>query len=156
MKLLNLLLVALFWVPVSAWAGSAQEFHGMWVGKGTYIYDGRISNCPEFRMEFSGSAEKFKFAGGGRECEFHRETFEMAEMEIRGDELYFYGQKVGEFRENELSSEFRAPEEGGKFRNWRMFMRRQGNHLMYEESRRMDGETTPLISFSGLMILQSR
>jgi len=156
MKLINLILIALFAVPVSASAGNAEEFHGKWVGKGTYIYDGRLSNCPEFHMEFGGSAEKFAFAGGGRECEFHRETFERAEMDIRGDELYFYGQKVGSFRENELSAEFRAPEGNGKFRNWRMFMRRQGNHLMYEESRRMDGETTPLISFSGLMILQSR
>lgn len=139
-------------LPSLSFASTPDFFNGQWEGQGTYIYQGDITHCPTFRMEFIGDAKSFEFASGMRNCEKHREEFAPVTMEFRDGSLYFYGQKVGELKDNVLTAWFRAPEEDGRFRNWRMSMRREGQHMVYEESRTMDGETTPLISFTGLLI----
>jgi hypothetical protein len=131
-----------------------ESFNGSWRGKGTYVLEGVITQCREFQMRFSAGEGHFEFLSGFRKCDSHEEAFENVKMEARGGVLYFYGKKVGEYKENEMWAAYRAPEGGGRFRNWRMTMRRQGDHLVYEESRTMDGETTPMISFAGLMILE--
>jgi len=149
------LFVPVFFAPLAQATDPASVFRGNWSGKGTYIHDGRLSQCGEFKLTFAGTPDSFEFVTGNRKCDFHEEEFVNVKMEVRNGELFFYGQKVGSFQGNELNSSFRAPEGNGRFRFWRMTMRRQGNHLMYEESRTMDGESTPLISFSGMLILQN-
>ncbi len=147
---LALLLLAL---PLTAQADPSR-FSGSWSGKGTYILAGDLTQCQEFKMSFSGSAESFEFVSGSRKCDKHSESFDNVKMDARDGVLYFYGQKVGEYDGNQLTAAYSIPEGDGRVRHWRMQMRRQGDHLMYEESRRMDNESTPLISFAGLMILE--
>lgn len=154
-NLLGVILVAgAMVVSAAASAVGPEIFHGKWSGKGTYIHDGRMSQCSEFTLEFAGTPSSFEFVTGHRKCDFHEEKFYNVKMEARDGVLYFYGQAVGAYTGNELNAAYRAPEGDGRFRNWRMTMRRQGDHLMYEESRTMEGETTPLISFSGLLFRQ--
>jgi hypothetical protein len=75
-------------------------------------------------------------------------------MTYKEGNVFFNNMKVGTYTENQMDVFFRAPD-GNTFRNWRMTMRRDGNTMLYEESRTMDGETTPMISFAGLMTLQN-
>lgn len=145
-----LLMLAL---PLSAHA-DPSIFSGNWSGKGTYILSGDMTQCQEFKMSFAGSANNFEFVSGSRKCDKHSENFDNVKMEARDGVLYFYGQKVGEYDDKQLSAFYSIPEGGGRVRHWRMQMRRQGDHMMYEESRTMDDEKTPLISFAGLMILE--
>lgn len=144
------LIILLSWNSANA---SPEQFMGTWGGQGTYIFNGEMTQCSEFRMEFEATENTFTFASGNRVCDKHSEEFYRVTMSYSGGVLYFNGQVVGSYDGNTLEAQFRAPD-GDSFRNWRMLMRRQGNHVMYEESRRMDGDDTPLISFAGLMILQ--
>lgn len=141
------LLASLFvFAPLS----SAFGFEGKWSGKGTYIFNGELTQCSQVELSFSETAAEFKFGGGGRGCDKHTETFYPVSMQKKDGKLMFAGQVVGTYTDKVVTSEFRMPD-GNSFRNWRMSMRREGNNLMYEESRIMDGEQTPLISFAGML-----
>ena len=153
MKLAFAITMLLLTAP--ALAGGPETFTGRWSGKGTYIYNGVMSQCREFSMTFEGTRESFEFVTGSRKCDNHEEEFANVKMEARGGELFFYGQKVGTYSENgQLTAAYSLPEGNGHTRHWRMNMQRRGDHLMYEESRTMDEESTPLISFAGLMMLE--
>ncbi len=144
-------------IAAGAQAGGPESFSGKWSGKGTYILNGTMSQCREFAMTFAGTRDSFEFVKGNRKCDNHEEEFANVKMEARGGELFFYGQKVGTYSEDgHLTAAYSAPEGNGRIRNWRMTMHRQGDHMMYEESRTMDGETTPLISFAGLMVVEKQ
>ena len=52
---------------------------------------------------------------------------------------------------NVLEARFSMPEGNGRIRHWRMSLRREGDTIVYEESRTLDDNTTPLISFAGLL-----
>lgn len=132
---------------------SPDIFAGTWKGRGTYIDKGVMSNCAHVELSFAASAEEFSFEAGSRECDFHNETFYRVPMNYKDGKLYFYGEVVGKYDGNVLEAGYRAPD-GNSFRNWRMSMRREGDHLMYEESRTMDGDSTPVISFAGMLVLQ--
>ena len=83
--------------------------------------------------------------------DMHSEEFYPVTMQFKNGQLFFNGQVVGSYDGNKLDAYYSAPN-GESTRHWRMSMRREGNHLMYEESRTMEGETTPMISFAGLGI----
>ncbi len=136
----------------TAFAGP-EIFAGEFSGKGTYILDGDLTQCREFKMVFSASESTFTFVSGNRVCDKHSEQFYTVTMRYKDNLLYWNGKVVGGYDGNTLHAQYRMPD-GNSYRNWRMFMRKEGNHVMYEESRIMDGETTPLISFAGLLIAQ--
>lgn len=141
-------------LPIFSFASDPSTFEGQWKGKGTYILNGEITQCSLMQLGFETSNGRFSFLAGKRICEKHEEDFYRVDMAYQDGILYYNGKKVGEFDGNFLKAAFRAQEPSGKFRNWRMSMHRQGKHLMYEESRTMDGESTPMISFAGLLILE--
>lgn len=61
---------AVLWFVSPAYAGSGAEvFAGHWVGKGTYIFEGRITQCDDFQMVFNASDGKFVFESGSRTCD---------------------------------------------------------------------------------------
>lgn len=136
-------------------AATPEQFQGHWSGRGTYILDGKMTSCSDFVLDFAGTEATMTFVGGGRTCESHQEEFGRVEMAFRDGGLYFAGKKVGTLEGNLLSVAFRAPEGDGRFRNWRMSMRREGNHMVYEESRTYDESATPFISFAGLLTLSN-
>ena len=70
--------------------------------------------------------------------------------------LSFAGQWSGKgtYKDGEMNVSFSQSEGDGNIRHWRMSMRVEGDHLMYEENRRMNDEQAPLISFAGRMIRQ--
>ena len=128
-----------------------NTFSGEWKGKGTYIYDGDLTQCSAFEMGFKATKTRFVFNEGFRNCDKHKEKFSKVTMRYKNGKLFYGGQEVGSYDGQTLEARYRMLD-GSRYRVWRMFMRRQGDHLMYEESRRMEGDDTPLISFSGLMI----
>jgi hypothetical protein len=134
-------------------AGTPQpeKFTGRWVGKGTYILNGVLTQCSLIEMEFKGTATSFEFTSGRRICDQHTETFYKVQMQVANGELLFNSQKVGEVSAQVISSAFSVPEGDGRIRHWRMSMRRNGNNLMYEENRIMDDNETPMISFAGML-----
>jgi len=144
--------LAVIGLTPSAWAGP-EIFAGQWEGKGSYIYKGDITLCSTMEMTFSAGPNKFSFVSGRRVCEKHSEAFYPVNMTFRNGELLFNGQVVGKYDGNTLEAYYRMPD-GTSYRNWRMSMRREGDHLMYEESRTMEGEDTPLISFAGTLKLK--
>lgn len=134
----------------SAFAGP-EVFDGTWNGKGTYILHGDLTQCSVLELTFSSTADTFTFASGRRVCDKHSEEFYAVTMQFKNGQLFFNGQVVGSYDGNKLDAFYSAPD-GESTRHWRMSMRREGDHLMYEESRTMEGETTPMISFAGLGI----
>jgi hypothetical protein len=145
-----LTLILLPLIAPAAFAGP-EVFEGTWNGKGTYILEGDLTQCSELELTFSANATTFTFVSGRRVCDKHSEQFYPVTMQYRNGELFFNGQLVGNYDGNTLNAYYSMPD-GDSVRHWRMFMRREVNHLMYEESRTMEGETTPMISFSGLGI----
>jgi len=131
-----------------------EQFIGKWKGQGTYILNGVITNCPVVEMEFKATADSFEFTTGRRVCEQHQETFYKVNMGFSQGKLTFGKEIVGDVNGSVLTSGYRMPEGDGRFRIWRMSMRKEGKHLMYEESRTMEGETTPMISFAGMLVLE--
>ncbi len=130
-----------------------QEFIGHWSGKGTYIFAGDLTQCAQMEMVFTATEASFTFDSGSRVCDKHSETFYKVTMRYQDGKFYFGNEVVGTYDGQVMTLAYRAPD-GDTFRNWRMSMRREGNHLMYEESRIMDGQETPLISFAGMLIKQ--
>lgn len=150
---MKLLLAAVFlYLPLHA-SADPDIFDGTWKGKGTYILKGDMTECSEFELTFSTYNDIFTFESGHRVCEKHSETFYKVPMRFKDGILYFNGLKVGSYDGNRLEAHYRMPD-GNSFRNWRMSMRREGQNMVYEESRTMEGETEPLISFAGLVIKQ--
>ena len=143
----------LFGLIHSTASATLPDIDGRWVGEGTYILDGEITYCDHVELIFSSTDSEFIFESGNRSCTKHNETFYRVSTEVANGEVSFAGMIVGEYTESTVQMGFRQPD-GDTFRNWRMSLRRQGNHLMYEESRTMDGETTPLISFAGVLVKQ--
>ncbi len=141
----------------SALADSTTEgpayFAGTWKGKGTYILREDMTQCSNFELTFSGDASSFVFVQGKRDCDKHSEVFYQVKMDAKDGLLYFNGKNVGTYNGKILTAAFQMPEGNGHVRNWRMSMHREGTHLMYEESRTMDSDVTPLISFAGLLII---
>ncbi len=130
------------------------QFKGRWLGTGVYQKDGVQTHCRTFEMKFDGNRYLMNFLGGGRTCEAHTETFASVAMAYSAGKLYYNGIVVGSISGNVLQSNFSMPEGDGRVRHWRMSMRKEGKTMIYEESRTMDSETTPLISFAGLLIYQ--
>ncbi len=157
MTRMNLLLsVVLSVLSFSSFASAADVarpdgFAGDWKGQGVYILNGDLTQCTGFDMKFAVINETFEFTSGSRVCDKHSEQFITVQMKMNNGRLMIGDMTVGSYDGDFLEASFRAPD-GNSFRNWRMTMRRQGDHVIYEESRRMDGETTPLISFAGLLI----
>lgn len=130
-----------------------NEFAGHWVGKGSYNLKGDIEQCSDFQMVFSATPTEFVFESGSRHCDKHTEEFYRVPMTFANGNIYFGEEVVGTYSENRMDVSYRAPD-GDTFRFWRMSMRREGENLMYEESRTMEGQQTPMISFAGVLIRQ--
>ncbi len=143
---------AIFW-GMSVWA-APDMFSGTWQGKGTYILRGDMTQCSLFKLVFNTTAETIEFTSGERVCEKHSENFYKVQMTYKDGGIYFQGQQVGTYDGNKIEVHYSMPD-GNSHRNWRMSMRREGDNLVYEESRTMDGETTPMISFAGLLMVQN-
>ncbi len=152
--LLTLSTVALTLLISSESSANPEIFRGKWNGKGTYIFQSDVTQCSTVELIFDATPSSFKFAGGERICDKHTERFYPVTMNFTNGGIYFGAQKIGSYTATTLEASYRMPD-GNSFRNWRMFMRREGNHLMYEESRTMEGETTPLISFAGVLKLET-
>ena len=135
-------------------SGPLERFAGSWEGMGTYVLHGVYEPCQEFALSFASPPGAFVFLRGRRVCDRHQESFAGVRMEARDGVLWYGEQKVGRYDGDLVQAAFRQPEGDGGWRNWRMSMRREGDRLVYEESRRMDGEATPMISFAGLLTLQ--
>lgn len=146
------LFLASFAIFFGSYAFAGPEiFAGKFSGKGTYILKGDLTQCRQFNLEFAATKTTFTFVSGDRICDKHSEQFYSVTMDYHDNKLFFNGQVVGAYDGNKLEAFFRMPD-GNTFRNWRMSMRREGSNMIYEESRTMEGETTPLISFAGLLI----
>lgn len=130
------------------------DFAGDWSGKGTYVLAGDIKQCSVMILNFGATANTFRFGGGERVCEDHAEKFYEVEMTYENGLVLMGAFPVGTYNDNEMNVAFSAPDPAGGTRHWRMSMRVEGNHLMYEERRTMNNETTPLISFAGILIRQ--
>ena len=143
------ILIAILATPLA----QAFNFAGHWEGKGTYILKGDLTQCSVMRLVFTEKNDEFSFQSGRRECDKHNEDFYKVTMTLKNGQVMFGAEVVGDYTDNTMSVSYRMPD-GDSFRNWRMSMKRQGNHLMYEESRTMEGEITPLISFAGLLLIQ--
>lgn len=130
------------------------DFAGDWSGKGTYVLAGDIKQCSVMNLNFSATANTFRFGGGERVCEDHSEKFYEVEMTYENGMVFMGTFQVGTYDDNEMNVSFSAPDPAGGTRHWRMSMRVEGNNLMYEERRIMNDETTPLISFAGILIRQ--
>ena len=111
---------------------------------------GDITQCGSVDLYFTAQGDTFFFRGGQRTCDKHEEKFGPVRMTYRDGVLYFGEQAVGSYKDGLMQVRYRMPD-GNTFRNWRMSMRREGDSLVYEESRTMEGETTPMISFSGML-----
>lgn len=146
-------LILIFLIFCNFAFATPEIFKGKWQGQGTYILSGDMTKCANVELQFGATTNQFQFIGGQRNCDKHDEQFYPAYMSYKNGEIFFNGLKVGTYTSSTMEVRYRMAD-GKTFRNWRMFMRREGNHLMYEESRTMDGETTPLISFAGLLIIQ--
>lgn len=153
MKKLLLTVLTVFGVSAGALGTHPSEFVGTWSGKGTYIFNGDMTQCAQMLMVFTATDVTFTFDSGSRVCDKHSETFYKVTMRYQDGKFFFGNQQVGTYDGQVMTLAYREPD-GDTFRNWRMSMRRQGDHLMYEESRVMDGEQTPLISFAGLLTRQ--
>lgn len=129
-----------------------QDFSGNWSGKGVYIHDGDLTTCSVMKLEFFANNMDFSFMGGERICEKHNEIFYRVDMSYKDGLVFIGNMMVGTYSENLINVSFSQPEGNGNIRHWRMSMRVEGNHLIYEESRTMNNESTPLISFSGMLI----
>jgi hypothetical protein len=136
----------------AAFANGPEIFKGEWEGTGIYQREGQQSYCREFTMKFDGNRYLMNFLGGNRECERHSERFASVAMAHSAGKLFYNGKEVGSIKDNVLETKFSMPEGNGRVRHWRMSMRIEGDTLVYEESRTMDSESTPLISFSGLLM----
>lgn len=135
-------------------SANPSKFAGDWLGKGTYILRGDLYQCSVVKFGFSATDTGFVFEYGGRECDKHKESFGRVEMTYKDGGLYYFGTKVGEYTDDKIEVSFSMPDDKGDMRHWRMSMRAEGNNLMYEERRILNDETTPMISFAGLMIKQ--
>lgn len=143
----------IFMTLATVWA-EPSNFAGSWSGQGTYILDGQMTNCSRMFLQFSAQGDQFVFESGERVCEKHSEKFYRVAMTLKDGVIYFGTTPAGSYSGNHLEAHFRQPD-GDTFRNWRMSMRREGDTLVYEESRTMDGKETPLISFAGLLQRQN-
>lgn len=130
------------------------NFSGDWSGTGTYVLDGQMLSCQVMELQFFADSSTFRFKGGERVCEFHSEKFYQVDMKYKDGKIFIGSQVVGTYEGNEMNVAFSAPDPNGGVRHWRMSMRVEGNHLMYEERRIMNNDTTPLISFAGILIRQ--
>lgn len=133
-----------------AHATEIEVFNGAWGGKGTLILHGDITQCSSIEFYFTVTADTFVFNGGQRTCDKHEDKFKPEQMTYRDGVFYFGDHAVGTFRNGVIEMRFRMPD-GNTFRNWRMSMRREGDNLVYEDSRTMEGETKPMISFAGML-----
>lgn len=149
MKLVATILVLAF--PVLAAAEGLEPFTGEWKGRGVYQLKGRQTNCGDATFGFNGTNKSIEFSFGHRYCDEHNETFDPVQVQYADGKLLFAGRQVGTYKDGLFQIGFRAPEPDGRFRVWRMSMRVEGNTLIYEESRTMEGESTPMISFAGIM-----
>jgi|GEM_PF-2584510 len=129
-----------------------QDFSGNWSGKGVYILNGDLTTCSIMKLEFFANSTDFSFVGGERICEKHDEIFYRVDMSYKNGIVFIGNMMVGTYSENLMNVSFSQPEGNGNTRHWRMSMRVEGDHLIYEESRTMNDESTPLISFSGMLI----
>lgn len=141
------LLSSFSWAEIS----NPSQFNGDWKGTGVYQLNGVQTHCPTFELSFDGNTRLMSFLGGTRVCETHSEKFVTVVMAFHDGKLYYDGRVVGTIHGNVLETQFSMPEEGGRVRHWRMSMRQEGDTLVYEESRRMDDEKTPMISFAGIL-----
>jgi hypothetical protein len=152
---LSLMIISML-LGFNVWADSkgAEQFSGSWSGTGVYQLQGVQTFCRTFELKFDGNNDLMNFMGGKRECDSHNEAFVQVAMAVQAGKLFYNGQQVGTITDNVLETSFSMPEGNGHVRHWRMSMRKEGNTLVYEESRRMDGEENPLISFAGILIKQ--
>ncbi len=131
----------------------AEIFNGSWQGEGLYRRNGETSDCRVFQMTFEGKANSLKFVTGERQCETHSEIFDPVQMFVVGEQLTWNGMQVGTIKDGFVTVEFKVPQEDKKIRHYRMSMRVEGSVMTYEESRRIVGETEPVITFAGIMTL---
>lgn len=153
MKIIMTLLIGLLSLQCLAnedLVGPAQ-FAGSWTGTGVYRLKEQQSFCRVFEMKFEGNKYLMTFGGGERVCDAHNEKFAPVSMAYQEGKLYYNGKVVGSITGNVLEARFSAPEGNGNIRNWRMSMRKEGNNMVYEESRTMNNDKTPLISFAGIL-----
>lgn len=134
-------------------ATQTDAFNGTWSGKGVYRRDGLTTNC-QMNVEFFGESSTFRFVSGDRACERHSEVFDPVLMHVVDGLLVWNGMEVGTFANNFVTVDIRVPEGNGRIRHYRMSMRMEGSVLTYEESRRMDGDAEPLITFAGVLVRQ--
>lgn len=141
---------ALLFISPLAMADLAP-FTGHWKGRGVYQLEGKQTNCAEVDFGFSADGKMIEFTFGSRSCDEHKETFDRVVVDYENGKLMFAGTQVGTYKDGLFSIAFSAPNGDGRTRHWRMTMRAEGDTLVYEESRRIDSNSTPMISFAGLM-----
>lgn len=129
----------------------SDGFTGDWVGKGTYVLNGRLTQCSSFQLVFLADSQKFEFVSGGRTCDEHSEKFVPIHLDLKNGSAFYNGQNVGTYSDNKMDLSFRMPA-GDTVTQWRMSMHRQGDHLVYEESLTTEGQVSPTISFAGLVL----
>lgn len=94
MKITGLIAVLLM---TSVHAFAAEDFTGVWTGKGIAV-DHSGNQYPEcsFRFEFKQTATEFTMVSGYYDCGIKRD-YSFFSVEIRGNDLYLNGEKIGTF-----------------------------------------------------------
>lgn len=90
-KILALVLVLGF---MGAQAARA-DFSGEWAGKGSGQWDGQAMVCPTMGLSLFHSAQEFLIIGGRFDCVDVGLEFGRISMEIRGEEVWYEGEKIG-------------------------------------------------------------
>jgi hypothetical protein len=139
---------------VTAGESGPEQFAGTWRGKGVHITNGEITLCSLVEIIFASDGTDFANVGGKRICETHQMIIDKDRAEVRDGKLIFRDQVIGGFEGNTMYVMLVAHPKEEKSRTWRMSMRREGDTLIYEDSRSTEGDTTPHTSFAALMTLQ--
>jgi hypothetical protein len=150
----KLTLIFFLMIPTVFGQNRILDFSGDWAGKGTYILDGHLTQCSVMRLKFYADAKKFIFDGGERVCDEHSEKFYTVVMTYENGSVSIGNEIVGTYNDNEINVSYSMPDADGQIRHWRMSMRVEGNNLVYEERRIMNNDSTPYISFAGMLIRQ--
>ena len=148
--------VALGLAAQLAWADDAVSgFTGKWTGQGVLIRYGELAPCALFSLSFLAGADgSFILDGGRRVCAglkidapFEREAMSVKDGVLFGPD----GQPAGRYETDFIESQFVLPGPEGKPGLWRSTMRREGDNLVFEESMSLAGQTTPMLTFAGVL-----
>lgn len=96
-------------------------------------------------MEFDGTDVSMSFVGGARVCDTHTEAFAAVTMTYKAGQLFYDKDVVGSIEGNVLRVQFTPRRRWSHSELPHEYAKKEGDNIVYEESRTMDSESTPLL-----------